>query len=75
MVNKEVKNFFGVEIESNCITKLPSFFMYNNKRWDYAIESTPENVEMFAKKLQSTGIFRTLYIKSSGIWIVKEIRR
>jgi hypothetical protein len=74
MINKEVKNFFGVEVERYCITKLPAFFKYDNKRWDYAIKSTPEHADVFAKKLQSTGIFRTLYLKESGIWIVKEIR-
>ena len=66
--------FFGVEVERDCITKLPSFFRYNNRRWDYAIKTDPKNAKDFAMKLKSTGIFRIAQIPESGVWILKEIR-
>jgi hypothetical protein len=62
--------FFGVEVERSCITKLPSCFRYDNRRWDYAIKSDREIVN----KLQTAGIFRSAYLKESGVWILKEIR-
>jgi|TARA_B100001094_G_scaffold323508_1_gene374521 hypothetical protein len=67
-------SFFGVEVERDCITKLPSFFRYDNRRWDYAIKTNSGTAKDFAMKLQSTGIFRTAQIPESGVWIIKEIR-
>jgi len=66
--------FFGVEVERGCITKLPSFFRYNNRRWDYAIKAEAGTAKDFAMKFQSTGIFRTAQIPETGVWILKEIR-
>lgn len=73
-MKNEKMRFFGVEVERNCITKLPAFFRHDNRRWDYAIKTDPERAKEFVMKLQSTGIFRTAYMPESGIWVLKEIR-
>lgn len=66
--------FFGVEVERSCITKLPSFFRYDNRRWDYAIKPGHNDARDIINKLQSAGIFRSAHLKESDVWILKEIR-
>lgn len=72
-MKRETRMFFGIEIESSRVTKLPSCFRYNRRRWDYAIKAESEEYDLI-KKLKSSGIFRSVYIKESGVWILKEIR-
>ena len=66
--------FFGIEIERSYVTKLPSCFRYDNRRWDYAIKSNPNFSKDIISKLQTSGVFRSAYLEESGVWILKEIR-
>ena len=73
-ISKEVKDFFGVEVERDALFKAPACFRFDNQRWDYIINSTPEHAESFAMKLGSTKSFKLKKINNSGLWAVKIIR-
>lgn len=73
MSKEELMSFFGVEVEKDCLFRLPSCFRHNNTKWDYVIKSDPDHSANFAEKLRSTGSFKVKQLENSKLWIVKTI--
>lgn len=74
MNDKELRDFFGVEVERDALFKAPACFVHDGQRWDYIIKSTREHAADFARKLTLTGAFRTKKLDQEGTWVVKILR-